>query len=66
MSITIKEMTVKHECDNYPVESIRGVLQNATEIRWPTDGGYRASWRYCPYCAAPLPQDMAAVIKSVS
>ena len=64
MSIIIKEMTVKHECEKQPSFAITAeVATFSRELIWSNNGELRSPWRYC---AAPLPQDMAAVIKAVS
>ena len=64
MSITIKEMTVKHECATEPFMECVGI-QDGEKLIWSDPMG-RPSWLFCPWCAVPLPQDMAAVIKAVS
>ena len=66
MSIIIKEMSVKHECDREPAVAVRGRMHPNTGILWPDYDVPQAAWRFCPYCAAPLPQDLVAVIKAVS
>ena len=66
MSIIIKEMSVKHECDREPAVAVRGRMNPNTTMLWPDGDTLLSPWLYCPYCAAPLPQDVVAVIKAVS